>query len=497
MDAETSMPPHVADYIFLRRIGGGAYGDVWMAKTVTGQLRAIKIIQRERFADARPYDREFSGIQKYETISRRHPGLLDVLHVGKGDSYFYYVMPLADSLTGKTNAIAIDRYQPRTLSSILAEGQPLPVNDCVAIAKRLLQGLQVLHRAKLVHRDIKPSNVVFVHGEPVLADLGLVTTRGSDVSAIGTPGFVPLEGPGNPRADLYAMGMLLYCMSTGHACSDFPSIPSIQDPKEQQIFGRLNSVILRACSNDANRRYSSALAMHDALEKIAIPATKQKAKKSSKQKKTAKARTPEVSIQSKGDFKSLIRDVVEQNVARCRVGYSHDQQFLTAAELRRVTGAVRQCFRNVLGRLPDEISNSCKLAEAVLEPSALKRRDLLEYSFGIRGGMAGSDGANNGSTWLAQTVQSVSGAVSEGIGAISDHTSVLWNVASFGLLQRDPDKATSRALEILTECVEQAIDDNWPDYRDEMGIEVQSSPTSGRRNAKTRTSSRKKAAGKK
>src|SRR5208337_3165441 len=92
-------PPAISDHTLLQRIGGGAYGDVWLARNALGSLRAVKIVYRAFYDDERPYQREFNGILKYEPVSRSHPGLMQVLHVGRSDSagFFYYVMELADS----------------------------------------------------------------------------------------------------------------------------------------------------------------------------------------------------------------------------------------------------------------------------------------------------------------------------------------------------------------------------------------------------------------
>ncbi len=93
--------PKISDYELLRRIGSGSYGDVWLARNVLGQFRAVTIIYRQRFPDPRPFEREFEGIQHFEPISRSHPSQLHILHVGKNDAEgcFYYVMELADSVT--------------------------------------------------------------------------------------------------------------------------------------------------------------------------------------------------------------------------------------------------------------------------------------------------------------------------------------------------------------------------------------------------------------
>ena len=68
----------------------------------SGELRAVKLIHRSRFSDARPFEREFEGIQRFEPIFRSHPSQLAILHVGKHDDAgcFYYVMELADDANG-------------------------------------------------------------------------------------------------------------------------------------------------------------------------------------------------------------------------------------------------------------------------------------------------------------------------------------------------------------------------------------------------------------
>ncbi len=88
--------PGVPDHELLRCIGRGAYGAVWLARNVMGTYRAVKIVHRDDFARDRPFTREYEGLLHYEPISRSHPNLMQILHVGRRDSYFYYVTELAD-----------------------------------------------------------------------------------------------------------------------------------------------------------------------------------------------------------------------------------------------------------------------------------------------------------------------------------------------------------------------------------------------------------------
>src|SRR5262245_3226739 len=88
----------IPDHQLLRRIGSGSYGEVWLARNTMGMHRAVKIVHRKSFRDQRPFDREVSGIQKFEPLSRSHEGFIDVLHAGlnEEEGYFFYVMELGD-----------------------------------------------------------------------------------------------------------------------------------------------------------------------------------------------------------------------------------------------------------------------------------------------------------------------------------------------------------------------------------------------------------------
>jgi serine/threonine protein kinase len=126
-----------------------------------------------------------------------------------------------------TQALIHSLYSPRTLRSELAREQRLPPVEAAQLVLRLAGALAHLHAHGLVHRDIKPSNVIFVGGQPKLADIGLVTDVGSSQSFVGTEGFIPPEGPGTPQADLYGLGKLLYELFTGRDRMDFPQLPPL------------------------------------------------------------------------------------------------------------------------------------------------------------------------------------------------------------------------------------------------------------------------------
>ncbi|MHB8519231.1 MAG: protein kinase domain-containing protein [Limisphaerales bacterium] len=260
--APTERPPQIPDHRLLRCIGRGSYGSVWLAQNIMGSYRAVKVVDRHDFEDNRPFEREFKGIQKFEPISRQHDSQVDILHVGRVGDWFYYVMEVADD---ERSGQQIDpaRYRPRTLASELKQRGRLSFDECVQIGLALTTALAHLHKHGLIHRDIKPANVIFVNGVPKLADIGLVTEITATRSFVGTEGFIPPEGPGTVRADIYSLGKVLYELATGRDRRDFPELPTmLRESLEKEKLVELNEVILRACELDPSRRYAAAEEMH-------------------------------------------------------------------------------------------------------------------------------------------------------------------------------------------------------------------------------------------
>ena len=298
LNSPAPQPPQIPDHELVCLIGRGSYGEVWLARNAIGGLRAVKIVRRESFQHADHFEREFKGLLKFEPISRSHDGLVDILQIGRRDDagYFYYVMELADaaeprgaSIQCSVSQYSVSRvpsavpvtasqlntgslnteYFPRTLRSELVAQSRLPPAECVVLGLKLAAALEHLHAHGLVHRDIKPSNIIFVAGEPKLADIGLVTAIDEAHSLVGTVGYIPPEGPGTPQADLYSLGKVLYEIAFGKDRQEFPQLPAdLHSHPDYAALIELNEIILKACETDPHRRYASAAALGEDLARL-------------------------------------------------------------------------------------------------------------------------------------------------------------------------------------------------------------------------------------
>jgi serine/threonine protein kinase len=267
--AQNPTPPRIPDYKLIRCIGTGGYGEVWLGQNeVMHTYCAVKVVRRERFEHADPFNREFRGLQKSVESSRSHPGLVGILHAGKNDpeGFFFYVMELADDLETGQN-VAPDRYIPKTLSRLQSSIGRMPLEQCFQLGIAITDALRHLHEHGLIHRDIKSANIIFVRDIPKIADIGVVTTIGdSSTQIVGSPGYMPPEGPGKPNGDLYSLGKVLYCIATGKGPEDFPDLPTnLDEIVDVPGFSKLNTVLLKACERDPEKRYQSATEMREAL----------------------------------------------------------------------------------------------------------------------------------------------------------------------------------------------------------------------------------------
>lgn len=262
--------PPIPDHELIRRIAVGSYGSIWLARNVLGSFRAVKIVQRRTFKSPRQYEREFEGVRQFEPISRLHPGFVHILHVGRSDpeGYFYYVMELADDVKHRQQ-IQPASYVPRTLRAELDQRRRLPLNECLLLGQTLLLALEELHERGLVHRDLKPANLIYVDGVPKLADIGTVATAGHKDTPVGSIGYNPPEGSGQPVADVFSFGRVLYEMFSGvHVQELADALPDLRSRLKDERQHKFYDIVQAATHANPNRRPPSARALREALSAL-------------------------------------------------------------------------------------------------------------------------------------------------------------------------------------------------------------------------------------
>jgi serine/threonine-protein kinase len=177
-----------------------------------------------------------------------------------------------------------------TLRELLTERGPMPPHAVVAVLRPVLGGLAAAHRAGLVHRDVKPENILISDdGEVKIADFGLVravaAAKITSTSVIlGTAAYLSPEqvrdGDASPRSDVYALGIVVYELLTGHTPFSGDSALSVAyqrldtdvPPPGSVIAGvptEFDELVERAAARDPADRYADALEMRAELDAIA------------------------------------------------------------------------------------------------------------------------------------------------------------------------------------------------------------------------------------
>jgi len=196
-------PVAVPNHTLVRCLGVGGFGQVWLGKhLLTEHYRACKIIPADRA-------RELHGLKRIKRDVSAHPGLVPIEEVGVAGDWLYCLMPLADSARTSHAILDADRYVPSTLQLHLKRQGGLAADDATAIARELAEAIVHLHRHGVTHGDIKPANVLRLNGRWALADYGLADDVDAATGVGGTPGYLPPEGPGSPKADQYALGVVM------------------------------------------------------------------------------------------------------------------------------------------------------------------------------------------------------------------------------------------------------------------------------------------------
>jgi len=253
----------VSHYRILEKLGGGGMGVVYRAMdTRLDRPVALKFLTVELSHDQ---DAKLRFIREAKAASSLdHPNICILHDIGESaDGQLFLVMP---------------HYAGETLKRRIERG-PLPLSEAIRIATQIAEGLEKAHASGIVHRDIKPANVILTEdGGVKLVDFGLAkllndaSLTGSG-TAVGTPAYMSPEqirgAVVDPRADLWALGVVLYEMVTGQKPyrgeSDQAMIHSIlneeSDPIEAyraEVPEDLEKIIRKLLQKDLKRRYQGA-----------------------------------------------------------------------------------------------------------------------------------------------------------------------------------------------------------------------------------------------
>ena len=264
----------LGDYKLLEVVGRGGQGVVYRAhqKSLnrTVALKMISLGSWATEAHLKRFRREAEAAARLE-----HPGIVPIHEVGERDGSCYFSMKFVEG--GQ-----LDEVVRRT---------PMSIRQAAELIAKVAGTVHYAHEHGILHRDIKPGNILLdAKGEPLLTDFGLArlveaestVTRTKEV--MGTPSYMaPEQAVGNNAAvssatDVYGLGAVLYQLLTGHppfaggttyetiklVLDTEPRRPRLLNPK---IDRDLSTICLKCLEKDPKRRYLSALALAEDLER--------------------------------------------------------------------------------------------------------------------------------------------------------------------------------------------------------------------------------------
>jgi len=262
------------DYELLEEIGRGAQGVVYRAHQKSlNRTVALKLIGMGHWATEahlKRFRREAAAAASLE-----HPGIVPIHEVGEREGTCYFSM-------GFIEGDQLDEVVRR---------EPIPVRRAAELIAKVARTVHYAHEHRILHRDIKPGNILLDRqGEPHLTDFGLArlveteSTVTRTMEVLGTPSYMaPEQAVGHDAAitsatDVYGLGAVLYQLLTGHppfaGGTTFETVRLVLDTEPRQprllnpkIDRDLNTICLKCLDKDPQRRYASALALAEDLER--------------------------------------------------------------------------------------------------------------------------------------------------------------------------------------------------------------------------------------
>lgn len=267
------LPARLGVYRVTGTLGEGGMGAVYEARDERlDRAVALKVIHADVVRS--PGMRERFYREARVAASVNHPNVCQIYDIGDDDGRVY---------------LAMERLDGETLADRLTRG-PLPLTEAVNVSLGVLGALDALHRRGIVHRDIKPANIFLTpHGVKVL-DFGLARLLDETAShtrlthpgtILGTPRYMAPEqvrsAAVDERADLFALGAILYEMLTGvapfAADSLAATLEKILHAEPPMVAGSrgveaADRVIRRGLAKAPNHRFQTADAMAEALRAV-------------------------------------------------------------------------------------------------------------------------------------------------------------------------------------------------------------------------------------
>lgn len=278
-DALTAGPPVLGSrYRIVSLLGSGGMGNVYKAHDLElDEVVALKVLRPELVGTADALER----FRREVKLARRvtHPNVARVFDIGERHGEKIITMELVDG---------------EPLAAHLARAGRLSPARVAALAEAVCAGLGAAHAAGVVHCDLKPDNVLIAEdGRVVLTDFGIARAvigerSGGAAGLVGTPAYMApeqVEGRADldARTDLYALGVMLFELSTGTPPWTGETVMAVAlarllepppDPRELRpdLPPHLSAVVRRCMARRPEDRYESAGAVAAAFASLTLPA---------------------------------------------------------------------------------------------------------------------------------------------------------------------------------------------------------------------------------